>query len=348
MPRKGKVKGHHTFTSEKSILDTIQRQISRQQESTSQPNSEANVNDGSSTEEDTSKHVISTAASGSAQQILDKSVSLDVEQRNFGGNEKGNVAESIPDEKVTAKSEKIPYKDDLSPMQHFNDKEITKSDMKNVKSKSANQSVSSGLLRWDNKQPAQIKGRKKKEKKREDKESRQTEVSEYFAVRRSSRKCKSAVEGEKQKELEEALLSGKEDGLEVKEVEGKGRGVFTLRNFDRGQFVCEYAGELVDYQIAMEREKFYEGKTEFGCYMYYFTFKNKKMCVDATKESGRLGRLLNHSKSAANCATRLVSVKDKPYLILETTRDVRAGEELLYDYGERSKDVIQFHQWLKS
>ena len=72
------------------------------------------------------------------------------------------------------------------------------------------------------------------------------------------------------------------------------------------------------------------------------------LSVDATKESGRLGRLLNHSKSAANCATRLVNVKDRPYLILETTRDVQAGEELLYDYGERSKDIIQFHQWLKS
>lgn len=70
--------------------------------------------------------------------------------------------------------------------------------------------------------------------------------------------------------------------------------------------------------------------------------------VDATKESDRLGRLLNHSRTDANCATRLVSIKDKPYLILETVRDVKAGEELLYDYGERSKDVLQYHQWLKS
>ena len=70
--------------------------------------------------------------------------------------------------------------------------------------------------------------------------------------------------------------------------------------------------------------------------------------VDATKESGRLGRLLNHSKTEANCATRLVCVQDRPYLVLETVQDVNAGEELLYDYGERSKDVIEFHQWLKS
>lgn len=70
--------------------------------------------------------------------------------------------------------------------------------------------------------------------------------------------------------------------------------------------------------------------------------------VDATKESGRLGRLLNHSRTEANCVTRLVSIKDRPYLILETNRDVKVGEELLYDYGERSKDILQFHEWLKS
>ena len=70
--------------------------------------------------------------------------------------------------------------------------------------------------------------------------------------------------------------------------------------------------------------------------------------VDATKESGRLGRLLNHSKTEANCATKLVCVQDTPHLILETIQDVSEGEELLYDYGERSKDVIQHHQWLKS
>lgn len=204
------------------------------------------------------------------------------------------------------------------------------------------------LLKWSNKPVTQAKGKKKKVKKKEDKQSRQTEVPEYFAVRRSSRKSKSVIQSEKQKALEDAVLSGKEQNLEVQEVEGKGRGIFAKQDFCRGEFVCEYAGELISYEDAKEREKFYEGKTEFGCYMYYFTFKNKKFCVDATKESDRLGRLLNHSRTDANCATRLVSIKDKPYLILETVRDVKAGEELLYDYGERSKDVLQYHQWLKS
>lgn len=240
---------------------------------------------------------------------------------------------------------------------NFDESEVTKTQLSQTdisekavekKLETTSKPSSPPSLKWSNKPVPQAKGKKKKVKKKEDKQSRQTEVPEYFAVRRSSRKNKSVIQSEKQKALEEAVLSGKEQNLEVQEVEGKGRGVFAKQDFSRGQFVCEYAGELISYEAAKEREKFYEGKTEFGCYMYYFTFKNNKFCIDATKESDRLGRLLNHSRTDANCATRLVSIKDKPYLILETIRDVKAGQELLYDYGERSKDVLQYHQWLKS
>lgn len=70
--------------------------------------------------------------------------------------------------------------------------------------------------------------------------------------------------------------------------------------------------------------------------------------VDATAESGRLGRLMNHSRRKANCATKLVCVQGKPHLILETIRDVSEGEELVYDYGERSREIMEDHEWLKN
>ncbi|EDO37682.1 predicted protein, partial [Nematostella vectensis] len=172
-------------------------------------------------------------------------------------------------------------------------------------------------------------------------------ITEHFRVRRSQRKCKSAVEEEKQQNIEKAVLLGLEEGLEIRDVEGKGRGVFAVKYFSRGDFVCEYAGELIDYNTAKEREQKYSEKAEVGCYMYYFSFKNKKYCVDATKESGRLGRLLNHSVHG-NCTTKLISIKGNPYLILVTSQDIKPGEELLYDYGERSKDIIESHPWLKA
>lgn len=68
--------------------------------------------------------------------------------------------------------------------------------------------------------------------------------------------------------------------------------------------------------------------------------------VDATKETNRLGRLINHSKTG-NCQTKLHPINGSPHLILVASRDIEADEELLYDYGDRSKASVLAHPWLK-
>ena len=70
--------------------------------------------------------------------------------------------------------------------------------------------------------------------------------------------------------------------------------------------------------------------------------------VDATKDDGRKGRLFNHNKTNSNVATRLPEVDGQPRLCLIAARDIEQGEELLYDYGERSSKAIQAHAWLKN
>ena len=69
--------------------------------------------------------------------------------------------------------------------------------------------------------------------------------------------------------------------------------------------------------------------------------------VDATLESGKLGRLLNHSRLKPNCVTKTIDIGDIPYLILVAARDIDVGEELLYDYGDRSKQALESNPWLK-
>ncbi|KAK3589796.1 hypothetical protein CHS0354_015799 [Potamilus streckersoni] len=194
--------------------------------------------------------------------------------------------------------------------------------------------------------PARLKSARKK--KTEEPVQRNKLVTDYFPVRRSDRKCKSDVEKEKLKDLEQKILSKIEDGLKVTEIDNKGRGVIADKEFLRGDFIVEYAGDLIDRDVAKNREKKYSEKPEYGCYMYYFSFKNKNYCVDATAESGRLGRLLNHSKTAANCQTKLVEVNGQPRLILVALKDITKGEELLYDYGDRSKSSVEAHPWLQS
>lgn len=178
------------------------------------------------------------------------------------------------------------------------------------------------------------------------KATRNTVLTDYFPVRRSCRMSSEDLKNQKIKDTEAAILENREEGLKVVDYEGKGRGVVATKAFRRGDFVVEYYGDLIDKKTAEAREKSYAANPEFGCYMYYFLFRNKTYCVDATAESGRLGRLLNHSKTAGNCATKVMGIGDQPHLILVAARDVDEGEELLYDYGDRSKSSLEAHPWL--
>lgn len=170
-------------------------------------------------------------------------------------------------------------------------------------------------------------------------------LTDYFPVRRSDRKPECTIKVEKEKEIEEAILSGKEDGFEIMEFLGKGRGVVANKTIQRGEFALEYHGDLISTEEAKQRERLYSKEENIGCYMYYFKYRNKQYCVDATKESGRLGRLVNHSQKG-NLITKTFAVDDKPHLIFIACKDIQPGEELLYDYGDRRKESLQSHPWL--
>ncbi|KAM9517019.1 N-lysine methyltransferase KMT5A-A-like isoform 4-T4 [Salvelinus alpinus] len=170
------------------------------------------------------------------------------------------------------------------------------------------------------------KGKKSALRIAESRNSQNRKVTDYYPIRRSSRKSKAE--------------------LKVQHIEGKGRGVFATQCFDKGQYVVEYHGDLLQITDAKTREAEYALNPATGCYMYYFQYLCKTYCVDATKETGRMGRLINHSKNG-NCQTKLHDINGMPHLILVASRDVDEGEELLYDYGDRSKASIAAHPWLK-
>ena len=199
----------------------------------------------------------------------------------------------------------------------------------------------------EQKETQKKKGKKTSSKKKEKSEKTQTRITNIFPLRKSNRKTKSQQEKDEQARITKAIISKRFEGLEVRAIEGKGRGVFATRHFQRSDFVCEYSGELIGPNEAKKREKKYSEDSSIGCYMYYLQCNNNKYCIDATAEDGTLGRLLNHSRSG-NCKTKVHVIKDKPHLIFVTTREVKTGEELTYDYGDRSKDSLQSHPWLKS
>lgn len=167
-------------------------------------------------------------------------------------------------------------------------------------------------------------------------------------VRRSDRKTASELLKEETEKIIEQLKKDNDEGIgiRVEVFPEKGRGIVTTRDRKKGEFVVEYAGDLINIDSANERETEYSMDVRKGCYMYYFKHQGKQYCVDATEETGRFGRLLNHSCKHPNLITKVLMVDDSPKLYLVAKHDFSAGTELVYDYGDRDKATIKAHPWL--
>ena len=137
-------------------------------------------------------------------------------------------------------------------------------------------------------------------------------------------------------------------------VEEKGRCVFSGGFLPRGAFFCEYGGQLLNEDDARLREARYNregGIHGAGCYSYYFRHPTTRLphCIDATaerKEYG-IGRLLSHSMRHPNLACKVYIVDGIPRLVLHTKIDILFGDEMKYDYGERSEIVLAKFEWLR-
>ncbi|XP_075754663.1 N-lysine methyltransferase KMT5A isoform X2 [Pelodiscus sinensis] len=105
-------------------------------------------------------------------------------------------------------------------------------------------------------------------------------VTDYYPVRRSSRKSKTELQTEEKKRIDELIESGKEEGMKIDFIDGKGRGVIATKHFNKGEFVVEYHGDLIEITDAKKREALYAQDPSTGCYMYYFQYLSKTYCVD--------------------------------------------------------------------
>lgn len=88
----------------------------------------------------------------------------------------------------------------------------------------------------------------------------------------------------------------------------------------------------------MRKKEHSSNFTRYLCFSFLFS-------IDATAETGKLGRLVNHSRNG-NLMTKIVNYKNKPHLILLAKDDIKEGEELTYDYGDRRKEALIHHPWL--
>ncbi|XP_063422205.1 histone-lysine N-methyltransferase EHMT2-like isoform X2 [Mytilus trossulus] len=111
---------------------------------------------------------------------------------------------------------------------------------------------------------------------------------------------------------------------------GRGWGVITLLDIPKGSFICEYIGELLSDSEADSREDD----------SYLFDLDNRDgdtYCIDA-RRYGNISRFINHL-----CEPNIIPVKvfvdhqdlRFPRICFFSSRDIKANEELGFDYGEK-------------
>lgn len=107
-----------------------------------------------------------------------------------------------------------------------------------------------------------------------------------------------------------------------------GFGLFAGEQFENGDLVGVYSGQLIDTRLADMIGRLYDATDR--TYIFNVT---ESLVIDG----GLLGskaKFCNHTKPGdrENCASRLVRVRGDAYVALFTKRAVKAGEEFLFDY----------------
>ncbi|XP_053376806.1 N-lysine methyltransferase KMT5A-like [Mercenaria mercenaria] len=136
----------------------------------------------------------------------------------------------------------------------------------------------------------------------------------------------------------------------------KGKGVFATDDMIKaGDVVCDYHGAI---RTAQEAERRLKDLLPPICnYMLFFRNKHgTKMCVDASTECechppgeylhNSPGRYVNHSAKKQNLKPMRREVNGTEVVLLVATRDIKAEEELLFDYGARRSEDGEKLDWL--
>ncbi|XP_076579114.1 N-lysine methyltransferase KMT5A-A-like [Chaetodon auriga] len=110
----------------------------------------------------------------------------------------------------------------------------------------------------------------------------------------------------------------------------KGRGVFATEPVVQGSFVLEYRGAFLSAEECRSR-KYSEKQSTF---LYEFDWQKRQWCIDASKEDGSLGRLVNDNHRSPNCVMKKVIVNNRPHLCLFAVKNIEVGTELEYNYGD--------------
>ncbi|XP_033639858.1 hyalin-like [Asterias rubens] len=133
------------------------------------------------------------------------------------------------------------------------------------------------------------------------------------------------------------VVNDPQTGFVIRPSPGKGLGTFATENIPAGKPLYIYGGDIISKQEGERREKSSE-----SVFRYFFMFKGKQLCSDATTPSKFiLGRMTNHGVKRQQNAKMKVIDFHGPQLMMYSIRTLKAGEEVLYDYGVNDLPWLQ-------
>lgn len=102
-----------------------------------------------------------------------------------------------------------------------------------------------------------------------------------------------------------------------------GRGVFAATAIPKGARIIEYKGKRISYKLACKLYPDVDGKPT-----HTFLFEIDDDTVIDAAQGGNAARWINHS-----CEPNCEAVDEDGRIYIEATRNIKAGEELGYNYG---------------
>ncbi|ESZ89774.1 hypothetical protein SBOR_9846 [Sclerotinia borealis F-4128] len=120
------------------------------------------------------------------------------------------------------------------------------------------------------------------------------------------------------------------------QLQGVGFGLFTAEPIKKGDFLHEYAGEVISENEANRRGVIYDRK-----YSSFLFDLNKEWIIDGAR-MGNKTRFINHAETEAdglNCIAKILLVHGEHRIEFRASRDIKIGEELFFNYGKKFAEI---------
>ncbi|KAI1433852.1 hypothetical protein GGR50DRAFT_695702 [Xylaria sp. CBS 124048] len=139
-----------------------------------------------------------------------------------------------------------------------------------------------------------------------------------------------------------ALQRGKSKAVVIGKSKVAGYGLYATEDIAQDEFVIEYVGELISQDEGVRREaRRGDVFDESSNSSYLFTLLDQEgIWVDAAVY-GNLSRYINHQDTNCNVMPRIIYVNGEYRIKFTSIRDIKAGEELFFHYGENFPNLTK-------